>query len=896
MACLASPERYRPSQAEKLILHALFQDGGCSRGCNPFSPVFKTALADLREISPHWTFPLVCKWLWNQHRKVTQRSDGVFVPPSHLEPPSPAEPLDVSLAIPSQPEPPAPSDELLNAVLDAPPLFANPIQEIVTSIFHVVAATDAIPGPTPQLPHELVQFVAEKVFERLVPLIEELSLDICRSCSDEIGTILDGPKAPKLQNLHLDQARLIRQQKRAERRRNAEQLTQLRLDAAARVTNDESADTGSLIALLDEDAVAEESECCGPLTTFDAFKLELLELLKLDWTKKNRRRYASCPFTLKFAFLLACHSRPALDIARQFLPLPSYETVQKYYDVPLRTVERGLSDLALLKQQIRLGMETTSLPGGSFVSIAVDAMAMNPDSSYLPANHSDNQFVIYVQPLDRRYSCWPLHMMAHPSGRATEDVLDAMKAAREALTAQGLVVKFECSDGDAGHNQSHRDFFGEWYQHFLDNGLTGALEYAAGRDAIPAGDFLHLLKTFLNKVKNHLVVMSPDCLETSISVTDLESLLHLGRALSDKSSVGRMRDSYALQLFSISNCLKCLSAGHVNEFMFMLPWALQEEVIRAPELSRQERLMKAVFSFKLLMHYFDLSSIPRAPGVTQRFTREETIAVTFAEDSVWPRILNSALALILFILHAEEHWSFSRMGTHCLENFFGLVRRSSLGDDRSVTAKRVVVRASLVAQTMHELKITVKHRGRDNVGGVVITGDIPVWDDSRADRLYRSVIAQSGLEIVEISRSGLLPKSAILDLLREWVLCDHHAKDPAYHANFDAKPANARISARLMVGSPIMRGIGFPNSDDAVGGESHPPPSIAPAGPAPEPLPGPIDIPEQTYDGTARSLMHLVRIPEQTFCVPLSQRRPKPRNFRASKAYARYRARAARTE
>jgi hypothetical protein len=95
--------------------------------------------------------------------------------------------------------------------------------------------------------------------------------------------------------------------------------------------------------------------------------------------------------------------------------------------------------------------------------------------------------------------------------------------------------------------------------------------------------------------------------------------------------------------------------------------------------------MKAILSVRLLFHYFDLSSAAPAKGVTQRFYTDETTAVTFAEDSVWPRILNSALALVLFVLQADEYWSFFRMGTHCLEDFFGRVRRSSLGDDRSVT-------------------------------------------------------------------------------------------------------------------------------------------------------------------------------------------------------------------
>jgi hypothetical protein len=236
----------------------------------------------------------------------------------------------------------------------------------------------------------------------------------------------------------------------------------------------------------------------------------------------------------------------------------------------------------------------------------------------------------------------------------------------------------------------------------------------------------------------------------------------------------------------------------MNEFMFMLPWALQGEVISAPNLSRSERLMKAVLSFKLLMHYFDMSSLPRAEGVTQRFNSEDTIAVTFAEDSVWPRILNSALALVLFVLEADEHWSFSRMGTHCLENFFGLVRRSSHGDDRAVTAMRIIVRASLVARTMHELNIAVKHRGRDNVGGVVITGQCPRWDESEADRLYHSIIGMSGLKILR-PPGPVLDTTALLEIFEEWVTRDHHAHDPAYKARFDAKSANCRISARLTV-------------------------------------------------------------------------------------------------
>jgi hypothetical protein len=103
---------------------------------------------------------------------------------------------------------------------------------------------------------------------------------------------------------------------------------------------------------------------------------------------------------------------------------------------------------------------------------------------------------------------------------------------------------------------------------------------------------------------------------------------------------------------------------------------------------------------------------------------------------------------------------------------------------------RVIVRASLVARTLHDLNITVKHRGRDNIGGVVTTRDCPDWDESEADCLYHSVIVQAGLEL-EPPPDSVLEREKLLKILCEWADRDHHAK-------FDAKCSNSRISARLM--------------------------------------------------------------------------------------------------
>jgi hypothetical protein len=55
------------------------------------------------------------------------------------------------------------------------------------------------------------------------------------------------------------------------------------------------------------------------------------------------------------------------------------------------------------------------------------------------------------------------------------------------------------------------------------------------------------------------------------------------------------------------------------------------------------------------------------------------------------------------VLDASADWSFSRFGTHFLENFFGLIRRNPFGDNRLVRAVKIIARGISMADVMHEL-------------------------------------------------------------------------------------------------------------------------------------------------------------------------------------------------
>jgi hypothetical protein len=97
--------------------------------------------------------------------------------------------------------------------------------------------------------------------------------------------------------------------------------------------------------------------------------------------------------------------------------------------------------------------------------------------------------------------------------------------------------------------------------------------------------------------------------------------------------MGKMRDFHALQLFSLENYLKCLQEDRTNELVYLLPFALQEEVLRNAGLTGEQRLEKAILSFKQLRHYFHLSSFPRDQGVTKQFLQNRMQVLTFADDT-----------------------------------------------------------------------------------------------------------------------------------------------------------------------------------------------------------------------------------------------------------------------
>jgi hypothetical protein len=235
------------------------------------------------------------------------------------------------------------------------------------------------------------------------------------------------------------------------------------------------------------------------------------------------------------------------------------------------SVESGLRDISCIGQQIERFIAANDISPNFLICLSIDVMSMNTDHRYMPGKDGDFAFVFYAQPLDCQVKCFPLHLMHQCSGQATTEVQCVIEFTCDPLRHHHLVPKYICSDGNQGYNERHRLFFMKWYPIYLEHGLQTAVAHASDVEMIPVSNYLHLWKCYYNKIKNHSVTLRPDSSERAIDCDTLNAILALGPDLLDKSPIGQMRDSYALQLFAYENCLKCIQKDQSNGLMYLLP-------------------------------------------------------------------------------------------------------------------------------------------------------------------------------------------------------------------------------------------------------------------------------------------------------------------------------------
>ena len=300
-------------------------------------------------------------------------------------------------------------------------------------------------------------------------------------------------------------------------------------------------------------------------------------------------------------------------------------------------------------------------------------------------------FTYVVMPLNSQLPCLNIHLEPCSSGSANDSTVDVLERVIQKCEMYNIDVALIAADGDRGWNRKFDRVFEVLEKHpYTSLGDLSLDVYELCRnDGVPLAvtDLLHYVKAARSRYIDHKIAVTLGNVEVQTSCEMAEDVLNVGLAISDRSQLGRMRDFYPLQLFTIKNVLLLLSNDMYADAYYFLPHAILLLVVRCPFFRMDFRMQLLTIAYLLFCEvYTDLSSHSRNMSektstmkATQRQSKFTDIR-TFAEISSIRLILCTIVAFgAAFQLHSHDLRT-DALGTHIVEQRIGLGRKD--GDAR----------------------------------------------------------------------------------------------------------------------------------------------------------------------------------------------------------------------
>ena len=429
---------------------------------------------------------------------------------------------------------------------------------------------------------------------------------------------------------------------------------------------------------------------------------------------------------LKVSFIVRCLGPKSYGYLRNILALPSRQTLENHFGNIAKGWRDVLMDIDSIKIMIMLFRQMNNISEDQLIDsvIGIDAMSIEPifegnnGSKNENKKQSNNVFMINLMPLEPQYKQLPIHIMTKDTGSADLNIKMRINKVIEKLKEVGVNVLYKATDGDKGYMEWHWIFFNKWWQLYHTEGACAAYEYVRTLSEIPITDPLHIGKNMRSRILNGTVSLRIDGRD-DFTAHQMEEVLKLGDALTDKSPTGKMKDFYVLEIFNLKNFFELMKQKQFSMALYILPLATWFEALRNPNLTFQARLEFLEFTFQIFIEHRNWVE-NLAPGVTQN--KKKKGVQYYCSRSSLTRILNTLIAMIAEIKRKPKSQALDRMGTHPLECLFGQVR---LLCNYKHTLERVMKNISkvlIVKSLSTELNLPLKIRNRINIGGVKITG------------------------------------------------------------------------------------------------------------------------------------------------------------------------------
>ena len=453
-----------------------------------------------------------------------------------------------------------------------------------------------------------------------------------------------------------------------------------------------------------------------PDNSDDANYIRKTKLLSILAKERNNWDDSEKEYVEKFSSLIYLISPKAAEIVSDHIGAYKKSKINAAMRNDIQFYKNVLTDVKQLKHIINNSYEQESV---LYATLAGNAAVMSSDGE-----NSENLYCLQVLPLDPKYKTTPVHFHIFPKGAAPRSLLNLFQESKNEIEATGKIkVIFFATDGETTTNAWHVEKFEKLIKNDLDQPFEVVVEKAMREFPWPVSDVLHLLKCARSHLLNHLICLFPSSM-TCINFELMEKALDLGRVLSDKSKEGRMKDGYALSLFSWESFIKLYEETRNDGVYYLLPFTLLNEAIRAEYLKREERLQLLELAYLIFIDQYK-SNIEnkKNPIITERYSKA-ALGTTFADSIFLQRCINTVIGVAIALKLDQEDIGLERVGTHCLECFFGYMRMCAQGNNTSDRAIRSAIKSILIAQYSRDIDYLVHIQTRINTGGVKINAEL----------------------------------------------------------------------------------------------------------------------------------------------------------------------------
>jgi hypothetical protein len=215
-------------------------------------------------------------------------------------------------------------------------------------------------------------------------------------------------------------------------------------------------------------------------------------------------------------------------------------------------------------------------------------------------------FVFCIQPVDHRLSNIVLGSRTDKDGKAriwTDEIILPLK---KWCLDRGFKAVAVSADGDPHYRRFADPMQNRADLPILNEAPFMEIVHNLLSDDLFLTDFLHTMKCLRHRLATSLLALCPQVTHDVTTLAQLKSVINVDCALTTKQRASQLRDSFALNVFTLENRMKLLNANQVNLGLSFIPIVLWRVATQAVNITSGGRIRLVGMAFDVVRRCYSL--------------------------------------------------------------------------------------------------------------------------------------------------------------------------------------------------------------------------------------------------------------------------------------------------